>query len=266
MLENIWFTLPLKEWDTLLPSSEIWTFAKYNSEWKEVIRKDLPKETWQREFHWKMKDWWGYEHEWTSFRDYERYQREYIWNFNLEVSIVKKWWNTFLLIDKEFTYEDVENDEIMVWINLILNITWYAQIFNKNLDTFSFAKVNRLSWDILPSWELPFKRINKFIDKKFTSVDDKYFMKKRHEFIQKFNPDELAIWKNGYSWYVIYVFNNKNLSILESSQYWNAIYVFWKNWEELSKLTKKEILDWWLEIERVIHSNDYFNEIEKYFN
>jgi len=69
----------------------------------------------------------------------------------------------------------------------------------------------------------------------------------------------------GFHGYIIFGFKKKNFYILESVHLGNATYVFGKNWEELSKLTKKEILDEGLQEKRIIHKRSWENQIRNLF-
>ena len=60
---------------------------------------------------------------------------------------------------------------------------------------------------------------------------------------------------------VIFGFPHKNLHILESMYFGNATYVFDERWEELSKMTKAEILDQRLQTDRVIHEEGWENRV-----
>ena len=60
---------------------------------------------------------------------------------------------------------------------------------------------------------------------------------------------------------MIFGFMHRNKYVLESVYPNNATYVFGKNWEELSKLTKAEILKENLQDVRIIHNNNWQQEI-----
>ena len=59
--------------------------------------------------------------------------------------------------------------------------------------------------------------------------------------------------------------NDKNLYILECDHPNNATYVFDKKWEELSKLTKAEILNNQFHKCRIIHSSSWKEKFDELF-
>jgi hypothetical protein len=56
-------------------------------------------------------------------------------------------------------------------------------------------------------------------------------------------------------------FSEEQLYVLESVYTGNATYVFDKNWEELSKLTKAEILNGSLQEDRLIHRESWNDQV-----
>jgi len=57
----------------------------------------------------------------------------------------------------------------------------------------------------------------------------------------------------GFLGYIILGFENKDFQVCESLIYGNATYIFGENWEEISQLSKAEILRDDLHRERIIH-------------
>jgi hypothetical protein len=89
---------------------------------------------------------------------------------------------------------------------------------------------------------------------------------KRHETISAYNPDFVAVGRGGFDGYVIFGFSSKALFILESTQVNNATYVLDRDWEELSSMTKAELLDNDLHRERLIHRKSWFAEVNRVLN
>ncbi len=85
----------------------------------------------------------------------------------------------------------------------------------------------------------------------------------RLEAINKYNPDFAAVGEAGFHGYIILGFKEKNLYTLESLYYGNATYVFGENWEELSKMTKAQVLNESLQKDRIIHREGWDNQIAK---
>lgn len=79
----------------------------------------------------------------------------------------------------------------------------------------------------------------------------------RQESLSRYEPDEIYVGNGGFRSYVAYIFKAKKLVVLESIQTDNATYIFGENWEQVSKLTKAEILKKSLQKDRLIHSKGW---------
>lgn len=89
---------------------------------------------------------------------------------------------------------------------------------------------------------------------------------KRHETISAYNPEFVAVGQGGFDGYVIFGFPSKSLFILESTQVNNATYVLDRNWEDLSAMTKAELLNNNLHKKRLIHRENWFAEVNRVLN
>lgn len=58
---------------------------------------------------------------------------------------------------------------------------------------------------------------------------------------------------------------NKDLYVLESMELNNATYIFKSDWQELSKISKKQIIDGNLHYKRIIHSPQWEEKIKNLF-
>ena len=64
----------------------------------------------------------------------------------------------------------------------------------------------------------------------------------RLERLNSFNPNEIFVGQGGFRSYIAYVFVKKNLAVLESVMLDNATYVFGQNWQQVSRLTKAQVI------------------------
>jgi len=85
------------------------------------------------------------------------------------------------------------------------------------------------------------------------------------DILLKYNPSLIATGKMGFHGYIVFYYAEKNIAIIESVIPGNATYVFDKNWEELSQLTKTEVLSEKLQKDRIIHNYNWKNKVEKLF-
>jgi len=263
-LEAIGLSIPLTIWETILPSEEASKFAKYNASWKEIIDKSQ-RETVTREMPYDILDWRGNPHSWTYFKKFERYKRDIIWDFNMELSTIEVSGQSYIIVNQEFEYISTKETEIIFAINLLLSIFWEARVLNEDLEAIDTTSYKKVNWRFLPLWDSPFKTIDSIITSKYTEPHKQGPMLRRQEFLKSLNPDEIFVWEGWFNVYFAYFFKTQNITILESMEYWNAIYIFDSDWKALSKKTKKEILDGGLEKERIIHYKGYKRKVLSYF-
>ena len=114
----------------------------------------------------------------------------------------------------------------------------------------------RLNWKILPQGNYPWERVKEATRQRLQRETNnrKAVIENNLEVISSFIPDFVAVGQGGFNDYIVFGFPNKNLYILESIRSGNATYVFNSNWEQLSRLTKAEILNNNLHQRRVFHT------------
>jgi len=130
------------------------------------------------------------------------------------------------------------------------------------------ASAIRLDWDILPPGDYPWEIIKGKLEDicKDSKQTQKQMMLRNCNLINECNPDFIAYGRSGFRGYIVFGFCKKNLFFLESIFPNNATYIFESDWEELSKLTKSEILNHNLQKGRLIHNANWPTEFEKYMN
>ena len=80
--------------------------------------------------------------------------------------------------------------------------------------------------------------------------------------LEKYDVEQIVEVINGFAGYYAYVFRNH--CVLESAIYGNATYIIpKKNWEVYSQMTKKELFDDKIVIEKLIHNKKWSMNIKK---
>lgn len=148
-------------------------------------------------------------------------------------------------------------------INIFLELFGRCEILLENLDGYTIKNLKRLNWKVLPPGKWPWEKIEKEVKSLIEKVSEQkqIVIKYRLKTITEFSPEFVAIGQAGFSGYLICGFPEKNLYVLESLFLGNATYIFQENWEELSKLTKAEILNENLQKDRIIHRKHWRSHI-----
>jgi hypothetical protein len=248
----------------IVPAPNFKRVTFFNAEGGYIKRRDLPKETLYREQEWTWTDWSGDTHSKTVFVPYLRYVREYIPAPGETMSIVKNSNGESLIASKQVVYQEDNEKQIKLIINLFLEIFGYCEVRNARLDTLVPIQIIKLNWDILPSgttcWQTLQQQITPILKRKMRQGTHSIVLT-RLEKLNKLNPNFVAVGKGGFHGYVIFAFENKSRFVLESIYTGNAVYVFDDNWQKLSQLSKAQIINGELQIARIIHQEGYWNQV-----
>jgi hypothetical protein len=127
-------------------------------------------------------------------------------------------------------------------------------------------KIERVPWIILPSGGHPFPTLVEYF-KSVAQEHHKEFDEDRLERIKSLNPTAIYKGINEFDGYAVFFFNEYDGAILECPFVGNAIYLLKGEWETLSRLTKRELLEEHpREVVRIIHSGDWFSRLKELLN
>tara|TARA_R110002167_G_scaffold243977_3_gene449615 strand:+ start:23560 stop:24468 length:909 start_codon:yes stop_codon:yes gene_type:complete len=240
--------------DSLMPTA-IGKFSNFNVNGKEVVRKDLPKEKGSIMCYGTTRDWQGGSHSSIQTRTIEKYPREYIVAPSETLQVIE-------IDDLQYIATDElnltnENEERNIHLcNLMLECFSEFEIFDISENEIVGPKLKRLQWDVLPKGKYPWSvsgQIIQSITGKLPKKDQEV-IDHRMKIISRHNPDFLASGRGGFSGYFVYGFESKGKYVLESIHLDNATYVFESDWENVSQLTKNDIINSNIAHERVIHN------------
>ena len=254
--------------DTVLPEISFGPVTRYNAIGKTIIHRDQPMETAYRQVEWHWRQWAGYgsteEHSKIVDVPYERYPRSLDPPPGIELSIRKDKEGKYFIVAPALELNKKNTKELIHEINIFLEIFGYCQIFTEALRNLVPVKIVRLNWRILPPGRWPWDKVKNEVKPiiKKTSPQNQIVITHRLQAITKYNPEFVAIGMAGFTGYLIFGFPKKNLYVLEAVYTGNATYVFEDDWEELSRLTKAEIITGKLQKDRIIHREGWNSRIE----
>ena len=252
--------------DTLLPKI-IGPATRRNSYGRDIIRRDKEKETLYRTHAWTRQEWAGRGETKTVTSyvsvPYKRYPRDHVEGFDIELTIREGDKKKLIITTLDSIVYSDDNSELLTGaINMYLEIFGYAELYDKDLSPIPApVTVRRLNWDVLP-------KVEKITQEKLKDVLSKSKRVRpvewnRQEKISNYGPSEIAIGTAGFAGYIIYVFPKKGIAVLESLKYGNASYILDDGkWEDLSKLTKQQLLSARLVKSREIHHGSWAKRID----
>jgi hypothetical protein len=264
-LISIGFTQNLELGETVLPKIT-GPISRFNADGGYIKRRDLPKEQYFISREWTWKDYQGNEYSKIVTFSRERIHREPISAPNIELQIVEVD-NQKVLFASRLKKEEINFELAKHTINLLLELFGECDILDSEKKTIIPPQILRLNWKIFPKGEYIWEKVEPILKERINSQPkgNRPVIKSRSEKISTKEPTFFAYGLGGFSDYTVYGFPNLNIYISESMNIGNATYVLDKNWEEITQLTKKEIIDNNLYKKRIIHSPDWEIEIDKVF-
>lgn len=268
ILVRVGFSSDLIVGETVCPSNSFGPISKFNSNGKNIKFKDRPMETAYRQSEWHWKTFDGAEHSKIVDIPYPRYPREFIDPPSIEFKLIQKDNNRLMIAGDKVNKLNSSPDMVLHTINLCLEIFGEVHLLNSDFDFFEIPNPIKMNWEILPPGEYPWERLQIQLTNVFSEVKkgNKPVISSRLEYISNFKPDAIYSGRAGFHGYLVFEFKEFDLFIFESSLYGNATYVFEGAWEQLSQMTKAEILSLNLCKERFIHREGWEHNIKLLFN
>ncbi|MBU0457051.1 MAG: hypothetical protein KKD75_02815 [Nanoarchaeota archaeon] len=250
---------------SVLPK-KIGSVSRYNADGKYELLREEPKEPYCIDRDMTFLAYGKHEVTKSVTFTYNRYQRKLILAPTQELSIILDKDNNKIISSDLITYNKENKKLIKHVINLFLELFGECQLVDKNLISRIKTPIKKLNWNIMPKGKMPWKELEKQL-LNTTNINSSRNSKEiyaRINYINSFEPDFFAVGNGGFNDYIVLGFEKKNIFILENRLPKNATYVFKKNWEEITKLTKAQILAENLQEDRIIHSFNWKDNIKRY--
>lgn len=254
--------------ESMVPSPKLGPVSKFNAIGRFIPQRDQPKEMAYRQRYWEWTDWGGNTHSRTIVYSYPRFPQKEILPPGVELYLLQKDERLLLIAGPQIIKDETEEADITHRINLLLEIFKQAEVFQEDFKSFEIPKPIRLDYDILPPGKMPWEQFQRHLTPVLESMSrgKKIIIADRIETVSQYQPDFHVIGKNGYRGYIIFGFTQHNLFIFENAEYGNATYVFeGSDWDQLSQLTKAEIISGNRHKHRFVHLDGWKEQIASLF-
>lgn len=254
--------------DQLLPPP-VGPITKFNSEGRWEIHRDQPKESrfiGRRE--WTREEWAGHGQTntvTTSVDIYrECYPRSLVPPPAVELTVVDHN-GSRLVVSDALTWQVTPPDAILHVLNLMLELFGEVEVRHQDLASFLPPQTQRVNWTLLPPGNTV-AGVTAHVHGEMarTPVSFRGPITARLTYLAGKNPSEVYLGHGGFHAYVAYVFPNTGNTILESVMPDNATYVFAGNWQQVSHLTKSQVLAGNHNIDRIIHDANWEAHVSAY--
>lgn len=262
LAKKVGFVALPEEGEAIVPMA-VGPATAFNANGREVVRRDLPMETYSRMIFTSWEDWHGQTHTGTQLRDYQAYPRDLVPAPGEQVIAMRR--GAGLVLASRVFARGAPEDQIVNVLNIFLELFGGLEIVPPNLDSDPGLTIKRVRWKILPPGDYPFDRAKEALKEYLERLPegDKEIAKERIRAITSHGPNFIAVGLGGFSDYVVFGFTKKNRFVLESPNAGNATYIFRNGWEELSGMSKAEIIEGGHHEARLIHNHRWYNSLRE---
>lgn len=255
---------------SVVPAETQGKYSNWNINGFEITRKDLPKETHYNSV--ETPNWGDPSHgTHTVNLPYQKYHRDFYPPRELEILMSSKDTRpalpTYIIA---FKVQDVLNkndgnfkDHLFENLNLLQENIGTFGVEAANIPLSDYAKSLYVSWEILPPGTLE-ETIDRIFRGKTPTQQQKDVTTERYNFFQSLEPKNLVFGQSGFRRYFGACLEDE-LVVFENVEYGNAVYILFNNWEELSKLSRLDLMSGKFDgsFERVVHNSGWKGEVKK---
>lgn len=257
------FSVEPQPGERLLPTA-VGPVSAFNAEGDWEVHRDKPMETAYREINWEWKLWDGTWMSDTRYQPYQRYPRTKIEAPAIELEVQTDPSGSILLATDPLSFLPQNEKKLLHRVNLVRELFGEAAVLTDHLEHFVRVEKRRLNWEVLPPGAMPWSQLETHVKPLIDEMGERkgpVATRRLKLLTEEFQPELVAVGRAGFSGYL--VFGYGQIYVVESLYYGNATYVFGEDWEELSKLSKAEILHGGLQQARIIHREDWEKEVRR---
>ncbi|MBU1557465.1 hypothetical protein KKC45_00700 [Patescibacteria group bacterium] len=253
----------------IIPSENQGKYSDRNVNGFEIIRKDLPKETHYNSIESPN---WGdsYNGTHTVNLPYKKYPRDFQPPRELEILTTCNDTQPGLtdyviafqikeVLDK--TNNDFE-DRLFENLNILQENTGSLGVESSNIPMVDYIQSLNVSWEILPPGTLE-DTIERLFQGKTPTIQQKDVTTERYKFFLSLNLKKLVYGSSGFRRYFGALLED-NLVVFENIEYGNAIYILFDDWEQLSLLSRLDLMSgrFGTSFERIIHTDGWEEKVK----
>jgi hypothetical protein len=254
---------------SFVPNIEVGKTSRINMEGIERKRKDLPKISKEfcmespnfgdssKGYHEVCHDREIWQKEIEPPREYSIFVEKIEYDATSDLVVLK--FKVEVCLDREDKNFD---RELLFCINLLQENIGLSDIFDSEMSKEDFLSSILVEWEFLPSGTID--EVVEQISQKFKRITPQMIEKirDRYEFISGLGHLGFVFDKNGMGRYFGAKFAD-NLVVFENIRYGNAMYVMYENWQELSQLTRLELLVRDArDFDKVVHKNGWKSKVK----
>jgi len=253
--------------DAIFPSADVGRLSDENINGREIKLKDRPKIS--KDIYCGERPNYG---DWSNgsfslWQTRDVYQRSLVQPHGFSIKIVNQgrieesgqWKLTFTVQPSLLRTDPSFDADLLFALSLLRENTGVFDVFPSNVTPSDIIGARRIAWDIFPPGRRDFRRE---LERRLSSSDvmtrDRILA--RADVIEGLEPVQYVLGAGLNSNYYGALFAD-DLVVFENLDYGNATYVLYRNWEQLSQLSRTDLLRGDAEYDRLIHGNSWQNGI-----
>lgn len=148
-------------------------------------------------------------------------------------------------------------------LNLLQENIYACGVEAANVSIEDYTRSLHLSWEILPPGTLD-DALRRVFRNSIPTQQQRDVVAQRYDFFQSLDPQSLVFGQSGFRRYFGALLED-NLVIFENVQYGNAVYILFNEWEQLSQLSRIELMSgrYGDRFQRVVHKNQWQEKVRK---
>jgi len=267
MLHKLGFPAEMEVGQAVLPSHTLGPISRRNAQGWDIVHRDRPKEQAFRQYEWCWEQFCGRDQTETVCRvvevPYWRYPRTSVPPPSIELFLSNDNDGNMIALAPTFRIGTDEEATLKHTINLFLELFGECHVFYADLSALVFSRSVKLNWTVLPQgkqlWINLLPSLEPILN--IAKPRNRIVIRSRVEFINRYEPTFVAVGRAGFSGYLVFGFPERHLFFLESIYTNNATYVLGESWEQISQLSKAEILNDRLHRYRFVHRADWESKV-----
>lgn len=258
----------LKLPSSIIPPPDQGKYSNRNINGEVIVRNDLPLE---QHYNTVEAPNWGNDYYGTHSVDlpYKKYPRQFIPPRELEIVISCQnkqpgqpaYVIAFKVNEVLETKRRNFKEKLFENLNLLQENIGACGVEPADIALDEYAKSLHVSWEILPPGTRE-ETIERVFKGKKPTKEEKEVAGERYDFFMSLKPDRFVFGSSGFRRYFGALLEEE-LVVFENIEYGNAVYILFKNWEELSKRSRLDLLSgkFGTDFERVIHKQGWKTEV-----
>ena len=254
--------------DEVLPDPKRGTWARRNVEGWSIKREDLPKvsKTFSHESP-NFGDWSRGSHEVSV--DREVYQRDFFPGYGtpIKISVERRTGDRVTLaLELDRVFDGLPNDEreFLFALNIFQESVGQSAVRSTDQPANSFIQSLHVEWELLPVGERD-EVLEQVRGRLSPSPDENRVLTERMDLLLGLRPESLVTGTSHFARYFGAKFRD-DLVVFENIRWGNAIYIMFEDWEDLSQLSRTELMGSDHNFERLVHTRGWERRLRSIVN